>query len=163
MSGQELIEKYLAGIDALRSAVAGMTAEQVRARPVAGAWSTLEVVCHLADTEGLFAERMKRVIVEDRPPLPVADPDRYSATLAYGERDADEEIAVVGAIRKQMARILRAQPTEAWQRIGIHSTDGEKTLEQIASKAVVHLEHHLGFIRAKRELLERATADVQPK
>lgn len=159
MSGRELIEKYLAGIDALRSAVAGMTAEQVRARPVAGAWSTLEVVCHLADTEGLFAERMKRVIVEDRPPLPVADPDRYSATLAYGDRAADEEVAVVGAIRKQMARILRAQPTEAWKRIGIHSTDGEKTLEQIAAKAVMHLEHHLGFIRAKREMLERAAGE----
>jgi len=153
MSDHELIENYLAGIDALRSAVAGMTAEQVRARPVAGTWSTLDVVCHLADTEGLFAERMKRVIVEDRPPLPVADPDRYSAALAYGDRNADEEVAVVGAIRKQMARILRAQPTEAWQRVGIHSTDGEKTLEQIAAKAVMHLEHHLGFIRAKREAL----------
>lgn len=147
------LEQYLAQIDALSAAIDGLSPEQVRARPVAGTWSTLELVCHLADTEGLFAERMKRVLVEDRPPLPFADPNGYSAALAYGERDAAEEVAAVGAIRRQMARILRAQPATAWRRIEIHSTDGEKSLEQIAAKAVMHLEHHLGFVRAKRAVL----------
>lgn len=156
MVGSEFVERYLAGIGALRKAVEGLTAEQVRARPVPGTWTTLEVLCHLADTEALFAERMKRVLVEDRPPLPVADPDRYSANLAYDARDAAEEVAVVEAIRKQMARILAVQPTEAWHRVGIHSTDGEKSLEQIATKAIAHLEHHLGFIQAKREAMKKS-------
>jgi uncharacterized damage-inducible protein DinB len=155
MIDSEFVARYLAGIGTLRKAVEGLTAEEVRARPVPGTWTTLEVLCHLADTEALFAERMKRVLVEDRPPLPVADPDRYSASLAYDMRDAAEEVAVVEAIRKQMARILAVQPTEAWQRVGIHSTDGEKSLEQIATKAIAHLEHHLDFIRAKREALKK--------
>ena len=40
----ELAEQYLAGAAALRQAVKGMTREQLVARPVAGKWSTLEVV-----------------------------------------------------------------------------------------------------------------------
>ena len=151
MSTTELIDAYTAGIVTLEQSVAGLTPEQARTKPADGSWSISEIVAHLADTEGLFAERMKRVLVEDRPPLPVADPDGYVRALAYDSRDLAEEVAVIGAVRRQMARVLRKQPTEAWRRVGIHSTDGEKSLEQIATKAVGHLEHHLGFIRAKRE------------
>ena len=50
----ELVADYEQGIADLRSAVAGMTKEQVLARPVPGKWSTLECVGHLADTEIAF-------------------------------------------------------------------------------------------------------------
>lgn len=154
MQASELIITYLAGAEAVRQAVDGLSAAQVRARPVAGMWSPLEVVCHLADSEALFADRMKRVLAEDRPPLPFADPERFAAALAYHERDAAEEVAFIGLLRRQMARILQAQPAAAWQRVGVHSKEGERTLEQLLRKAVDHLEHHLGHLRAKRQTLE---------
>ena len=47
----ELADQYLAGAKSLREAVKGMTREQLTARPIPGKWSTLEVVCHLADFE----------------------------------------------------------------------------------------------------------------
>jgi hypothetical protein len=47
----DLISAYEEGVEELRVAVAGMTVEQLRSRPVAGKWSTLEVVCHIADCE----------------------------------------------------------------------------------------------------------------
>jgi hypothetical protein len=56
MDHEALIDAYLGGIEVLRRAVAGMTPEQLRARPVPGRWSTLEVVCHLADFEPIYAE-----------------------------------------------------------------------------------------------------------
>jgi len=36
------------------------------ARPIADAGASLEVVCHLADMDAVYAERMKRVIAEGR-------------------------------------------------------------------------------------------------
>src|SRR5436305_6110489 len=99
-----LIEEYVAGPVALRRAVAGMTREQLLARPVAGKWSTLEVVCHLADFDPILADRMKRVIAEDRPQLLGADEQRFAAALAYHERDLEEELAVIATTRSQMAR-----------------------------------------------------------
>ena len=57
----KLTEAYLDGAKALRQAVAGMSWEQVLARPVPGKWSTLEVVCHIADFEPVFVDRMKQI------------------------------------------------------------------------------------------------------
>ena len=54
MSPNELADQYLAGAAQLRAAVAGMTREQLVARPVAGKWSTLEVVCHVSDFDPIL-------------------------------------------------------------------------------------------------------------
>ena len=59
MSHDALIEEYLAGPDLLRRAVAGMTRDQLLARPIPGKWSTQQVVCHLADY-GRFPGRTPR-------------------------------------------------------------------------------------------------------
>ena len=55
-----LIDDYLAGPELLRQAVAAMSNEQLLAHPVPGKWSTLEVICHLADFEIVGADRIKR-------------------------------------------------------------------------------------------------------
>src|SRR2546421_4675619 len=99
-----LIDAYLAGIQTLRTSVAGMTRQQLLARPVAGKWSTLEVVCHLTDFEPIMADRMKRVIAEERPALIGADENRFAAALAYHERDLEEELTILERTRQQMAR-----------------------------------------------------------
>lgn len=153
MTYTELLTAYSADSETLRAAVRDLTPEQFRARPISGQWSTLEVVCHLADSEALFAERMKRVLAEERPPLLYSDPAGQVAALAYHERDLDEELNLIEQLRRQMTRILRAQPAEAWQRVGVHSLEGDRTLEQLVAKAVWHLEHHLGFIEQKRRVL----------
>lgn len=155
MSYDEWIDAYLAGIDSARQAVRSLDAGALRARPggAAGAWSALEVICHLADSETLFADRMKRVLIEERPSFAFSDPARAIVALAYDRREADEELDCLAATRRQMARILRAQPPEAWGRIGLHSRQGEQTLEQLLQKAVDHLEHHVRFLHEKRRAM----------
>src|SRR5439155_26294143 len=69
----DLIAAYEQGVEELRLAVAGMTEEQRRSRPVPGKWSTLEVVCHVADGAQFFADRLKRTVAMDRPLLLGAD------------------------------------------------------------------------------------------
>ena len=86
MTHDALIEQYLAGPGLLRRSVAGMTTEQLLARPIPGKWSTQEVVCHLADYEPIYADRMKRVIALKEPELLKGDPGLFAARLAYGQR-----------------------------------------------------------------------------
>ena len=154
MPSDDLIDAYLVGIESLRQAFDGLSSVQLQARPIPGQWSSLEVLCHLADSEALFAERIKRVLAEDRPSLPFADPALFSAALAYEQRDAKEELNCIAATRQQMARILRAQSPEAWQRVGLHSRQGEQTLEQLVRKAIDHLAHHLAFVEQKRAAMQ---------
>jgi hypothetical protein len=148
-----LIDAYLAGIQTLRTSVAGMTHEQLLARPVPGKWSTLEVVCHLADFDPIIADRMKRVIAEERPPLLGADEKRFAAALAYHDRDLEEELSIIEKTRRQMARILRKLPDEVLARVGVHNERGPRTLEQLLTGATGHIAHHVQFIMDKRRAL----------
>lgn len=152
-SPQTLIEQYLAGPKELRAAIAGMTRQQLTARPVPGKMSTLEVVCHVTDFEPIYADRMKRVIALDNPTLLGADENLFLQKLAYHDRDLEEELAIVERTRSQMGRILRALPAEAWQRTGNHSERGPMTLERLVTAITNHLPHHVQFIRAKRQAL----------
>jgi uncharacterized damage-inducible protein DinB len=149
----QLIEDYLAGPKFLRDAVAGMSREQVLARPVPGKWSTLEVVCHLADFDPILADRMKRVIAEDNPSLIGADEKRFAAALAYHERDLTEELGIIELTRQQLARVLRTLKPEALNRVGVHNERGPRTLEQLLTSAINHIPHHLAFIKDKRRAL----------
>jgi len=148
-----LIDGYLAGPALLRSAVAGMTREQLHARPIAGKWSTQEVVCHLAEYEPIYADRMKRVIALEEPELLKGDPALFAARLAYGERDVDEELAVIELTRKQMARILRTLKADDFARSGRHSRDGALTLNDLLERVTAHIPHHVQFIQEKRRAI----------
>jgi hypothetical protein len=152
-SPAELLDAYLAGPRALRKAVAGMTPEQLRARPVAGKWSTLEVVCHLADFDPILADRIKRVLSHDRPSLIGADENLFAKTLAYQYRDVNEELTILETTRGQLARILRTMPPEAYRRVGVHNERGELTVEQLLMNAINHIPHHLTFLAEKRKAL----------
>jgi hypothetical protein len=149
----EPIESYARGPAQLRRAVAGLTREQVLARPVPGKWSTLEVVAHLAEFEPIMAERMKRVITHERPLLLAADENLFAAGLAYHDRDLEEELRIIELTRSQMVRVLRSLPAEAFARVGVHSEKGERTLEQLLMVATNHIPHHLPFIAEKRKAL----------
>jgi hypothetical protein len=156
MNISALIDQYRAGPAQLRKAVAGMTREQLAARPVAGKWSTLEVVCHLADFEPIYADRMKRVIAEDNPLLLSGDPDKFQAALAYGSRDVGEELTLIETVRNQMARILKVLPESAFARTGKHNTDGPLSLGVLLERITGHIPHHVQFIEEKRKALSLA-------
>jgi hypothetical protein len=149
----ELIAAYEQGIDALRSAVAGMSLEQVLARPIPGRWSTVECVGHLADTEIFFTDRIVRTIAMDRPLLMSADEKQYIERLDYQGFDLEEQLALFTALRRHAVRILRAQPPEVWSRTAVHSGSGLLTLRQLVLQAVRHLRHHLPFLAEKRAAL----------
>jgi hypothetical protein len=155
LGSAELIAAYERGIDELRAAVAGMTPDQVLARPVPGKWSTVECVGHLADTEVFFTDRIVRTVAMDRPLLMSADEKLYIERLDYQGFDLAEQLALFTALRRHAARILRMQPPEAWRRSAVHSETGLVTLRQLVLQAVRHLDHHLPFIAEKRAAMGR--------
>lgn len=154
LTPDELITAYAKGVDDLAAAVAGMTVEQLLARPIASKWSTLEVVCHIADCEQFFADRIKRTIALERPLLIGADSDLYPESLIYQQRDVQEELDLVAATRHQLVRILRSLPATSWQRTAVHSEKGLMTLQQLLLYPTNHLNHHLKFIAEKRAAMK---------
>ena len=156
MSFTALIDEYAAGPYILEKGIAGMSDDALRATPVAGKWSTHQVICHIADFEPVYADRMKRVLAETDPTLLSGDPNLFAARLAYDRRDVQEELQIIELVRKQMVRILRTVEPDDFQRRGIHSADGPLTLEALLRRITSHIPHHVKFIAEKRIVLDQA-------
>lgn len=147
------IDLYLDGIEQLRSSVAGLTRDHIRARPIAGKWSTLEVVCHLVDSEQAWCHRFKRVIAEDRPLTIGYDQSLFTASLGYHDNELDDELMLFDCMRRQMGAILRRLPKATWSRTCIHSERGLMTLDEMLEAEIEHVPHHVKHIHDKRRAL----------
>jgi hypothetical protein len=153
MPFDDLIAAYLDGPRLLREAIRGMSPSAIDAAPVPGAWSTRQVICHISDFEPVYADRIKRVIAEDRPQMMSGDPDQFAARLAYGGRDIAVELDLIETCRKHVASILKAIPEEAFERVGVHSRDGDLSLVTLLKRVTGHIPHHAEFIAQKRSAL----------
>lgn len=153
LSPAQLIDLYAQGAEQLIGSVSHLTDEQLRARPIPGKWSILEVVCHLADFELVNADRFQRVLAEESPTLFNAVPDQFLSSLKYEHRQLKDELQLIKAVRIHITTILRNQPETAWSRKFIHSVDGELSLLQLLQRATKHILHHLPFIEEKRAAL----------
>jgi hypothetical protein len=154
---RKLIDQYEADGQKVSLAIRGLTREDLLCRPAAdanvGKWSIQEVVVHLHDAEVAFADRIRRVIAEDEPKLMAWDENKFASRLHYEEQSAEDAATVIELTRKNLARVLRKLPENAFQRAGMHSEAGRQTVLDILAKAVWHLDHHLKFIKSKKELM----------
>lgn len=153
MSIRRLLEDYRNGPLLLPAVLAGMTSDQLSAAPIPGKWSTRQVICHLADAELLYADRFKRIIAEDQPPLRAMNPDVYVARLGCDRRDPAVELETIDAIRRHIAGILESLDEADFRRIGIHSEDGPLTLQTLLERITRHIPHHVRTIVEKRRAL----------
>ena len=119
--------------------------------PVPGKWSIQQVVIHLLDSELVIADRIKRVIAEEKPSLLAFDENRWVKNLFYDEQSVDDAVTIVELNRRNLAQVLKKLPAEAFKRTGIHNERGPQTLEDLITHAVNHLKHHIKFIVDKRE------------
>lgn len=149
MTLDQLLQQYEQGPELLRAAVSKAQESQYGLHPVPGKWSIRQVVCHIADFEPIYADRMKRVLVEDNPTMFGGDPDVFASGLHYEIRDVHEELDLIALVRRQMARILRQTDVEDFQRTGVHSESGPLTLETLLERITNHIPHHVKFINEK--------------
>ncbi len=145
-----IIAAYENQIVELESLVHGMSPEQLRSRPVPGRWSTLELLCHLADCEQVMADRIKRAASMKNALLMGFDETRYTSELAYTDREPAEELELIRLTRRQAARIMRHLKADAWQQTAVHSERGLFTLRELTQYPIGHMAHHLAFMKEKR-------------
>src|SRR5271168_1478100 len=148
---RELIESFAAGGEALRQAVRGLVREDLLAHPGPGDWSIQELVIHLADSDGIAIDRMKRIITEDNPSLLYADETAYVDRLFHDEQSLEDALTLFDVGRRQWSRVLRLLPDEAFTRQGTHNRAGILTVGRMIEGYSKHLDHHLVFLKAKRE------------
>src|SRR5262249_7814852 len=150
-----LIDAYVACGPRLRQAVAGLSRDELVARPGPGKWSILEVVVHLADSDAISIDRMKRMLTEDNPPLLYADENAYVDRLCTHEQSLEDALTLFDVGRRQFARVLRRLPDDALRRCGTPNRKGEVTVGGMVADYIEHLRYHLDFIHRKRANLNK--------
>lgn len=152
-SPAELFAAYRRGPKTLRDAVAGMDVDALRARPIAGKMSSLEVLCHIVDSDQFMCDRVKRTVATERPLVMGVESAAYPGPLHYHDRDPELDLRLLEAQREQLAADLTRLGPETWERTAVHSENGLMTLRDTVHHAVEHLESHVEAILAKRRAL----------
>ena len=147
---QPILDRYADGGLLLTQAVANLTPEHAHARPGPGLWSIAELAAHLADSDLVLADRIKRIIAEENPTLLAFPEQVWLDRLGSANLPVDDAAALFAANRRWIVQIPRNLDDDAFRRIGTHSENGRQTLAEVVVKTVHHLDHHLKFLYAKR-------------
>ena len=147
------IERYAAGGTLLGQAIAGLLPEDFLATPVAKTWSIAQITLHLMDSDLIASDRMKRIIAEDNPAIIGYDETAFARKLFYEKLDPFIAADIFSKNRALTAVIFRNLPDAAFSRVGTHNQRGRLTLAEMIAGYADHLEHHLKFLRHKRQLL----------
>lgn len=132
----------------LIAALRGQTEAVLARRPDATNWAAKEVVCHLRDTEELFANRFELILAMDEPKLPgFGPPDRWAEDRQYLRNDAQEALVAFRRRREETLTLLRKLGPEQWQRGGVHTTRGRITLDSFLALMASHDDNHLDQLR----------------
>jgi uncharacterized damage-inducible protein DinB len=157
---RQLIEAYVACSSRLRQAVASLSQADLTARPGPGKWSILELVLHLADSDSIAIDRMKRMLTEDNPVLLYADESAYVQRLCTHEQSLEDALILFEVGRRQFARVLRNLPDEAFERRGTHNRRGTVTVGGMVKDYIEHVDNHLKFLCDKRVRLGKPLASA---
>lgn len=130
---EEILKALRAGPLVLGRLVRDLDDATIRRRPAAGEWAIVEVIAHLADTEERAMARTRRMLAEDRPPLPGYSPDALAEERNYIDMQLPDELARFAALRSEQAELLAGLAEEGWGRVGLHQEHGPITVQQLAA------------------------------
>ncbi len=139
--------------EAARRAITGLTVEQLRMPELPGEWSIAHVLRHLADSEVVWAWRMRLILAQDRPPITGYDQDQWADRLHYADADAGESLDALRVLRRDNLRLIERATPEDLQRVGVHSERGEESAGYLLRLYAGHDQLHLNQIERIRKAI----------
>ena len=116
---------------ALQKAVDGLSVRQISKREAPNKWSIKHVLQHLADSEIVWAWRLRMVLAHDRPPLTGYDQDLWADRLGYDDVHAEDALSAFSVLRKSNIRLVKRASAEDLKRVGVHAERGEESVEHM--------------------------------
>jgi uncharacterized damage-inducible protein DinB len=152
-----LLHSYREGPARIHAAFAGLTDDQLEARPIAGKWSVKEILIHTTESELLGAIRLRTAYAAPGSNFVMYDQDLWATELRYNAASRQEladSLAVLTALRSYMSRLFsRVQPDEWDARGGFHPEFGEITMRNLLELYADHAERHVEQILVLRRMM----------
>ena len=113
-----------------------------------GKWSVRYILLHLADSETVLFDRIRRVLSEPRQVIWVYDQDAWARGLDYSRVPLDLSRRVYESVRDAIIYYAGSYYEERGHLEFVHSVTGVRTLKDEFDKVASHNEHHLNQIRS---------------
>jgi hypothetical protein len=123
-------------------------AQRIEDAPAPGKWSAREIVCHLADTELVFAFRLRQTLAEDHHVVQPFDQGKWAST--YSAYDARAALCTFSAIREWNLTLIRAVTPQALSKPVTHPERGTMTFQVLIETMAGHDLNHIRQIEAIR-------------
>ena len=144
-------------VAALERSVAGMDDAALRRPEAPGKWSILEVVQHLADSELVYAYRIRMILSHPVPDIQGFDQDLWARELNYRDRRMVDALGEFRALRESNLRLIRSLGPGKLDRFGNHSERGKESVAKMLKLYAAHDLVHLQQIeRIKRSMAAKA-------
>ena len=112
-----------------------------------GKWSVRFILHHLADSETVLYDRIRRVLSEPRQVLWVFDQDAWAKGLDYSQVPLDLSRTVFESVRNAIIYYAGRHYESSGHLEFVHSVTGVRTLKDEFDKVASHNAHHLSQIR----------------
>src|SRR5215208_3958134 len=113
-----------------------------------GKWPVRFILHHLADSETVLFDRIRRILSEPRQVLWVFDQDAWAKGLDYSRVPLELSTRVYEAVRNAIIYYAGQHYERHGHLEFVHSVTGVRTLRDELEKVASHNEHHLSQIRA---------------
>ena len=120
----------------------GVSEEELDMRPDPERFTLREVLCHLADWEPIWLDRIRAIAEQDNPLLPGYDEGQMAIDHHYDQANATEQLERFRAGRTLLADYIATLPVEAWTRRGTHAEAGTLVLSDLVTMILGHDGYH---------------------
>lgn len=125
----------------LASLTAGLPEAQLNQAPAPGKWSVREILSHLADTEIVFAFRIRQTLAEPHHVIQPFDQDTWARS--YPRYSAPLALATFTAVRNWNLAVINGLTAEDLQRPVTHPERGTMTLQTVIETMGGHDVNHV--------------------
>jgi hypothetical protein len=119
---------------------------RIEESPAPGKWSPLEILCHLADCELVFAYRIRQALAEDHHVIQPFDQDLFARN--YAGYDAQAAMMTFSCVRQWNLMLLRSVLPEVMAKPILHPERGEMTFRELIETIAGHDLNHLAQLEA---------------
>jgi hypothetical protein len=137
----------------IRSAVDGLTDNQLDTQYREGGWTVRQVVHHLADSHVNAYLRFRWLVTEDHTTIKTYDQDQW-ASLPDSQLPLESSLRLLEGLHERWAAFLDLLPGDAWSRTGMHPERGEVSLDDLLEMYSGHGAHHakqITDLRARKD------------
>lgn len=140
------VEGYLDTGEQLASAIAGLTAEQLKWKGAPGQWSVTEVLAHLADHHIVVSFRIRDILADTNVRLPAFNQDAWVAGQHANDGRAEDILNAFKALLTYNALLLRRLTPADADKTGVNAQGAILTVPLIVAAFIKHVQTHLAQI-----------------